>query len=316
MLHCWVINLPSRAMSRITRISDLELPEVSAPRKHVESHGLLHEMMKSFTTLARTLNLSHAVKELGSTRQTVRRHITLLEEAKGEPLFSVEDRQYRLTEAGERALPEALEILARGNAWLYGQSQQIERLQYLRHNESEDWFFYQQQKPIGLIFSASSPMLNDVFQAWAISGGDLEHEAMLKVRTFCNIFRRLEGNWVFTEVGDESSFVSWFGMTRALSTVGRAMGQMPGGDEFGRLVNVAHAEVEATQSVRLDHVFTLLPKEGSQKPVPICYERLLLGGSFADRSFAMISVVRRTYDVHIEGVSQERLREMPEDMTM
>lgn len=291
-------------------------PELSAPKKNVESLGLLHEMMRSFATLAKTLNLSHAVKELGSTRQTVRRHITLLEEAKGFALFSVEDRQYRLTKAGERALPEALEILARGNAWLLGQSQQIDRLQYLRHTENEDWFFYQHQKPIGMMYSTSSPMLNDVFQAWAISGGDLEHEAMLRVRPCCNIFRRLDGNWVFTEVGDESSFVSWFGMTKTLSTVGRAMGQMPGGDEFGRLINVAYAEVEASQSVRLDHVFTLLPKGESQQPVPICYERLLLGGSFADNSFAMISVVRRTYDLEIDGVSPEMLHQMPEEMLM
>ncbi|MEP3512466.1 MAG: hypothetical protein ABJN38_11970, partial [Lentilitoribacter sp.] len=46
-----------------------------AIRKPTESHALLHEMIRSFTTLARTLNLSHAVKELGSTRQTLRRHI-------------------------------------------------------------------------------------------------------------------------------------------------------------------------------------------------------------------------------------------------
>jgi len=39
------------------------------------SHAILFELLRSFTTLARTLNLSHAVKELRSTRQTVRRHI-------------------------------------------------------------------------------------------------------------------------------------------------------------------------------------------------------------------------------------------------
>ena len=41
---------------------------------------LLFEMLRSFTTLARTLNLSHAVEELNSTRQTIRRHISQLED--------------------------------------------------------------------------------------------------------------------------------------------------------------------------------------------------------------------------------------------
>ena len=49
------------------------------------SHAILFELLRSFTTLARTLNLSHAVKELRSTRQTVRRHIAQLEEMRGTP---------------------------------------------------------------------------------------------------------------------------------------------------------------------------------------------------------------------------------------
>ena len=81
-------------------------------RKQTESHALLHEMIRSFTTLARTLNLTHAVKELGTTRQTLRRHIAQLEELKGVDLFVVKDRQYQLTEEGSRALPEALDILS------------------------------------------------------------------------------------------------------------------------------------------------------------------------------------------------------------
>ena len=69
--------------------------------------GLLFEMIRSFVTLAATLNLSHAVKDLGSTRQTVRRHISTLEDAMGVPLFYVDDRRYYLTVAGENALPDA-----------------------------------------------------------------------------------------------------------------------------------------------------------------------------------------------------------------
>jgi DNA-binding transcriptional LysR family regulator len=53
------------------------------------TNPLLFEMIRSFSKLAKTLNLSHAVHELSSTRQTVRRHIASLEEIKGENLFEV-----------------------------------------------------------------------------------------------------------------------------------------------------------------------------------------------------------------------------------
>ena len=86
--------------------------------KKIQCQSILFELLRSFSTLARTLNLSKAVRELGSTRQTVRRHIYLLEEARGEKLFSVEDRQYRLTAAGRASLQGAEEILSFGEAWL------------------------------------------------------------------------------------------------------------------------------------------------------------------------------------------------------
>ncbi|MEO1399352.1 MAG: LysR family transcriptional regulator, partial [Pseudomonadota bacterium] len=82
---------------------------MNAPVKQLKemNQPLLFEMLRSFTTLAKTLNLSHAVSELNSTRQTVRRHIALLEEMRGEVLFDVVNRRYELTEAGQAALPAA-----------------------------------------------------------------------------------------------------------------------------------------------------------------------------------------------------------------
>lgn len=282
----------------------------------IRQYPLLFEMLRSFTTLAETLNLSKAVRQLGSTRQTVRRHVAQLEELKGGDLFAVDDRQYRLTDLGKKVLPEAIELLAQAEGWLTGRSSSINGMQYLRQEMDAGWSFYQQQHPIGRVFTSTGEMLPSVMRAWAMSGGDIEHEAMRAVRPYCNIFRRAEGKWLFTEVGEESSYVSWFGETVARSTIGRPLSQMPGGDSFGRLVNVAYEEVEANQSVRLDHVFTVFSKGEEKIPTPICYERLMLGSKFADGSFAMVSAVRRTYDVEIQGVSDEMLRQMPIDCVM
>lgn len=277
---------------------------------------LLFEMVRSFTTLARTLNLSHAVVSLNSTRQTVRRHIKQLEQIKGEALFSLENRQYRLTPAGERALPEAEDIIARGMAWVSGQSGLVGGLQYLRFVDVDGWCHYQQQHPISGVFCSENTLLGSVMAAWATAGGDLEHEALRAVRPFCTISRAVRDDWLFTEVGEQSSYVSWFGWKAARSSIGAGLSQMPGGIGFGRLVNAAYEEVRTTQSVRLDHIYTLFPLGDDGVVTPIAYQRLLLGARYPDDSFAMLSLVRRTYDVEIKGVTDNMLRKMPKDMLM
>ncbi|MGJ8615208.1 MAG: LysR family transcriptional regulator [Sulfitobacter sp.] len=289
---------------------------VTPAKASVRGYPLLFEMLRSFTTLAATLNLSHAVLELCSTRQTVRRHVAQLEELKGGPLFAVTDRQYALTELGRMVLPEALDLIARAEGWLSGQSQLVNGMQYLRREDPDGWFFFQQQQPIGKLFSSTSPLLPDVMKAWAEAGGNLEHEALKRIRPFCTVFRRVGNEWLFTEVGEKSSFVSWFGWTVSSSSIGRPLGEMPGGGNFGVLSNVAYAEVETNQSARLDHIHTVLPKGTEAKMLPISFERLLLGARFPDESFAMISAVRRTYDVDIKDVSNEMLHQMTPDMVM
>ena len=278
--------------------------------------ALLFETMRSFVTLARTLNLSHAVKELGSTRQTLRRHVAALEEIKGGPLFNVSERRYELTALGERILPEAEHLLAQAEGWVGGAASQLNGLQYLSKTTDEGWMYFQQQQPIGKAFTSTGDLLPACMSAWAEARGDIEHPAMKEIRPRCMTFRRSEAKWIYTEVGEQSSFRSWFGWTMAQSTIGRSLGQLPGGAIFDHLVNLAYVDVETSQAMRLDHCFTKLHNDEAGGPVPICYERLLLGSKFADGSFAMVSAVRRTYDVEIAGVTDEMMRLMPESYLM
>lgn len=283
-------------------------------RRPSESHALLHEMIRSFTTLARTLNLTHAVKELGSTRQTLRRHIGLLEELKGVELFTVVDRQYQLTEAGQRALPEAEDILARGHSWLNRDVGHIQGLQHISKVLPEGWGFHQQQRSLADIWDAERPLFRETVKAWTLAQGQLEHEALQHVRPYFMVFRDSPSGWLSVEIGDDSAFVSWFSWTAARSSIGRDVGKMPGGDDFARLLSAAFDEVKCTRGLRLDHVCTLLPRVEGGPMVPLSYQRLMLGGTFPDGTFALISVVERCYDLSIEGVSPEQVKRMPKDM--
>lgn len=278
--------------------------------------SLLFEMLRSFTTLARHLNLSRAVAELSSTRQTVRRHISQLETLKGGALFKLHDRQYRLTELGERVLPEAQDLVARAEGWAQGNSSIVNGLQRLAQVGDDGFYLYQQQHPIGRIFRMENPFLRNVLQAWAVSGGEIEHEAMQAVRENVMVFRRSGDEWLCVEIGEKSSFMSWFGRSIAQSSIGRAMDNFPAQDSFRYLLRLAYQEVETTEGVRLDHTLTRIARHEGGELIPLSFQRLLAAAKFPDGSFAMISTLLRTYDIEIDGVDDSIRCDMPEELLM
>ena len=188
---------------------------------------LLFEMIRSFTTLARTLNLSHAVEELNSTRQTVRRHIAQLEELRGERLFDVVNRRYELTEAGNAALPSALSLLGHGRLWLRGQIKDVDGLMGMSYEEGSEWYYHQQQQPINVAWSNKSPLLRAAIQCWAETEGALEHPKMMQVRPYALIYRDTAAGWICIEVGEQSFYSKWWGWANARSSVGRSLNQFP-----------------------------------------------------------------------------------------
>lgn len=262
---------------------------------------LLFEMMRSFTTLARTLNLSHAVAELHSTRQTVRRHIAQLEVLRGQPLFRIADRRYELTEAGHAALPEAQELLIRARAWSRGQSGSHGALQYLKAHTG-DWVFYQQQQPMGSIWQDESVLLRETYRAWIMASGEIENPCLAHVRPFLMVYRNSEIGWICVEFGEQSAYVNWFGRDYARSSVGRPIARLPAGEEFGHMLDQSFIDIEATQMARLDHVYTRMPKGAGDNQATMVYQRLMMAGFFPDRSPAVLTLVVPTSDVNISDL--------------
>lgn len=268
--------------------------------------ALLFEMIRSFVTLARTLNLSHAVKELGSTRQTLRRHIASLEAELGAPLFIVDDRRYQLSDAGEASLAGAKDILARGTTWLRGASSSHGNLQFLQAHVG-DWDFYQEQKPIGLIWEESSILLREAFRAWSMSCGQIENPNLAHVRPYLLVYRESGAEWICVEFGERSAYVGWFGIDYARSSIGRPIALLPAGEEFGHMLNQAFHDVQATQLARLDHVFTRMPRPDGSGWDPIAYQRLMMAGFFPDGSPAVMTLIVPTSEVLIRNLEPEKL---------
>lgn len=268
-------------------------------------YALLHGMLRSFTTLARTLNLSHAVNELGSTRQTLRRHIDLLEAAKGEPLFRVEERRYILAPAGQRALPDALDILARGGAWLAGGLRERDGLQWLHEILPDGAGYWQQQRPLGDMWLSERVLCRHAAQAWGASEGAIEHDAFARIRRYGMVFRKHGEEWICVEIGEDSAFAEWFGQTAARSSLGLSIDQMPLRDGFARMLMVPYAATFEGQSIRVDHVCTYQPRELGGQLIPISYQRLLLGMRLADDTPVVVAVIDRCHDVNIDGLNPQ-----------
>lgn len=281
-----------------------------------QSSAILFELLRSFTTLARTLNLSKAVRELDSTRQTVRRHISLLEESKGESLFVLEDRQYQLTEAGRQSIPEAEDLLARGEAWMHNHSGHINGLSHIVYDTDPKFSYYLQQHPLGRIWEDGAPLLQKGFRCWAEAKGQLEAEAFEAIRPYMMVYRLLDDNWICIEIGAESSYAKWQGWRWARSSIGKGLPSLPGGPGFANLMLQSFQEVHDQETVRLDHIHTQLPDEEGVEMVPISYQRLLMGCRFPDGSFALGLLVDRNYNIDIQGVSEAQVKMMPEKFVM
>lgn len=280
---------------------------------------LLLEMMRSFVSLARTLNLSRTVDEIGSTRQTVRRHIATLEERKGGPLFVVIDRRYALTELGQHALPEAQELVIRAEAWLDGRSSHVNGLQRLALDMPEGYPYHLQQHSLGRIWQDSSPLIQEGFLTWARSQGKIECPQYAALRPWVMVFRLHHNEWICVDVGDRSSYTDFYGWAWQRSSIGRPIAALPGGGDFGQLLTVPFHDVLMRGGARLDHIHaTIAPKHGPNADVyvPISYQRLLTGCRFPDESFALASLIDRTWNVEIEGLDQATVRSMPQELIM
>lgn len=280
--------------------------------KQANSQSLLFEMLRSFVTLAATLNVSRAVQELGVTRQTLRRHIETLEESRGQVLFVVEDRQYQLTDAGRDAVQEARNLLERGRAWMEAEAGHRAGLFHFSLKREDAYFYHLQQHPIARIWNDEAGLLAATVKAWAQSEGAIEHEAFQNVRAHALVFRYLDGHWICAEVGEHSDFAKWYGWSWARSSVGRKVEALPGAGRFNFSAAQSYDEMRATQGLRLDHVATQMPYGPDNEMRPICFARLLLGCRFPDDSFAMMSMVDRSSRIDIPGLDPDIMRQASE----
>lgn len=270
--------------------------------------SLLYEMMRSFAGLAETLNLSQAVEALGSTRQTVRRHIAQLEDEMGFKLFDVQQRRYVLTEEGARALAPAQVLLDQGSVWFRGQFEHVGGMLKFSFDDENGWIYHQQELPISMVWSCKSALLRAAMQAWTLSHGQLETEHMAKIRPHIVAYRGNADGWICVEVGEQSFYSIWFGWAKARSSVGTPLNQFPGGSAVASLIDAPFQAIGVGHGIRVDQVVTKLPRGDSDGLHElVAFDRLLMGVTLPDGSPAIVSVVDRSCEIRISDLNPEIL---------
>ena len=284
------------------------------PQPH--SPAILFEMLRSFTTLAQTLNLSRAVRILGSTRQTVRRHIDILEQARGEKLFIVQDRQYALTKTGSQSLKEANVLLARGDAWLAGHLKTADDLSLMKYDDDHGASTYSQQHPVTRVWQDGPPLLRLGLHAWMTAEAQLGHPAMEKVTPYLNVFRKQGNSWLCVHVGEESSIARWLGPVWAKSAIGCVFADDPISSGADHMTIEVYDRVSREGSLRLDHIIARIPREEGGETRPARYQRLLFGCCFPDGSPAVANLIAITNQIDISGLGLSDIPVTSQDVIM
>lgn len=280
--------------------------------------GVTVDMLRAFVCLSRHLNLSKASDELGTTRQTVRRHITDLEVILEQKLFEVVDRQYELTSFAIEALDDAKALLLKLDAWA-GQSSLKKNtsggLEKLQFTDTEGRVYYSQQHPVSQIAMNGLPLLKKAFAAWGNAETQIEHAAMEEIKPYTVLYRKGPAGWVFVHIGKESAYARWFGSTVSKSAIGKLITEDDAGAEYDEFTAGAYSRIYDEGGVRLDHILAHLPRDGGE-PEPGTFQRLLLGGVFPDGTPGLIILAVITEQVEIDALSDADRPQMPADFIM
>lgn len=279
---------------------------------------LTFDMLRSFVTLAETLNVSLAAQATHVTRQTLRRNLSDLEALRGVALFRLDGLRYVLTPEGEACLHEARTILAWGEAWDSRSRRSVRLVQGFEHaayHGADGRRFYAQQHSLGTLAQDGLPLLRRAFAAWGQSLARLDTPEMDALRPYMVIFRRTGESWTFAEVGEKSAYARWFGLAYARSAMGTRYDADDAGDAFNAFIARAYREVHDGGSIRLDHLHAQLPRGGAEY-YPVSFQRLLAGCVLPDGSQALAMLAALTNRVRIDALRGRALPRMAAHLVM
>jgi len=284
------------------------------PDKLKQLPATLYDVLRSFSVVARTLNIAHAAKELPITRQTVIRHISELEDYLGYKLFELVNRQYVLTKKGaDFVIP--VNLLLNQTHFLFRESSaNVNGLSAVKAHIEEDYWFYAQRHTLVDVWSKAPPLIQHGLTAWMQGKALLYDEAMRKIAPYLVVYRRNKDDWICVEIGEKSSYASWLGADWARSAIGLSFDDDPIKSDADKFLLVAHENVARTGSPWYEHISTKFSRMEGGERVPINYQKLIIPIQFPSGDPAIAVLIARTnsVDININGEQLEDMLLMPD----
>lgn len=279
--------------------------------------SVMYEMLRSFVVVADTLNITRAVETLGVTRQTIRRHLDDLEELLSVKLFTINSRQYQITEQGEQYLSGANTLLRNLDAWVEnGSASNVASQSAIDHNKDEPFFYFGQQHELIDVWQSGVPLLREGITAWTTSCGQFEHPALEKVKPYLLIFRRNRDRWLCTFVGEQSSYATWLGPTWARSAIGSSIEEDAANPKDTAFVIEAYNWVNETGSPRYDHVYGTFAREEGGETMPVGFQRLVFPSTLPDGARIIGVLVARSNRIEINAINPSDYVATPQEALM
>ncbi len=289
-----------------------DFPDLAGPYQDALSlPSATFDAMRSFLVLAATRNLSETVRILGITRQTIRRHISLLEAIKKTSLFSLESGVYRLTESGSAQFQAVRNILALSSRWASEPSQDATSLESCRFNFGNDRYYLSCQHRLIDLMQRGPSLLKRVHAAWVSSEGQVEGAAFKQLKPYVLVYREQFDTWLCVHAGERTVLATWLGPVWSKSVIGSTLENDPVYNPSDAFPKQAYRFVMDTGSCRYDHVAVKLSRGPDAEPEPVNYHRLLLPCCFPDGSPALMVATVLSNDIDLGPLGSGAFEPMP-----
>ncbi len=260
-----------------------------------------------FDEFHKTRSISSTADNLGISRSTVRSHIDRLshELNNGEALTN----RGKLTEQGEnlyarieyeltafvknmRAI-ETTPIVSGPFAWA---SQ--------RHNVT---LLDDRQKSVPIIYHA--------WQAWRSGSLSLDSVQMSSLVPWSLIFRPWGDSWMLVEIGQKSSFATWFGAERARYFKSEVRQPHLTGNMSHQETTHAYNEVARWGTPILHHIHAKIPRFEGEENQWVSYQRLILPINWRDEA-GLAVFTARTKNIIIDTLPSNDFCPMDDELIM
>jgi len=159
------------------------------------------------------------------------------------------------------------------------------------------------------------PIIHHAWRAWREGNGDLDSVGMSHLVPWAIILRQFQNDWIVAEIGESSSFATWFGPKRARFFKSKTRKEFLTGSVSYRETGRVYDEVERWGSPILHHIQACIPRSEGSENEWISYQRLVLPIKWGDET-GLASFVVRTNTIRIDTLSAEERHPMAPEFLM